>query len=145
MPETTVAIIAMRFENDVGEILLVKRNRDPFKGFWCLPGGHVEKNEKVVDAIVRELKEETGLVAKGDLEFVTVADEIYPDLRNRTEEGIHNVVVAFVATVSGEIKLNVEMQEYIWIDGDEAVKMALAFGQEKLIRAYLEDQSAIGC
>src|SRR5262245_57836464 len=41
------------------EILLVKRGRFPAKGLWSLPGGHIELGEHAIDAIRRELAEET--------------------------------------------------------------------------------------
>ena len=44
-----------------GAVLLVQRAVDPQKGKWCLPGGFIEVGETVRDAVVRELKEETGL------------------------------------------------------------------------------------
>jgi 8-oxo-dGTP diphosphatase len=43
------------------EILLVKRNRPPFKGHWCLPTGFAEAGESIQDAALRELQEETGI------------------------------------------------------------------------------------
>ena len=46
------------------KILLVKRKNNPFKNMWALPGGFVEYNEKVEDAVVREVLEETGLNTK---------------------------------------------------------------------------------
>lgn len=44
-----------------GHVLVVVRDNFPGKGLWCLPGGHldVDKNERLVDAAIRELMEET--------------------------------------------------------------------------------------
>ena len=51
-------------------ILLVERGRAPLKGFWSLPGGVLELGEQLGAAIVREVKEETGL----DVEPVSVVE-----------------------------------------------------------------------
>ena len=44
-----------------GKILLVLRDTEPQKGSWCLPGGYLQWDETAEEAVVRELKEETGL------------------------------------------------------------------------------------
>lgn len=72
------------------QILLVKRDRAPFKGYWCLPTGFAEAGESIEDAALRELQEETGIKGRisrlldvdsyksryyGDLLFLTFVAE----------------------------------------------------------------------
>ncbi len=46
--------------SDKNEVLLAKRDREPYKGVWTIPGGYLEADEQPMDGIKRELKEETG-------------------------------------------------------------------------------------
>jgi 8-oxo-dGTP diphosphatase len=43
------------------EVLLVQRKNEPFQGKWCIPGGFVDPEERVLDAAKRELQEETAV------------------------------------------------------------------------------------
>lgn len=54
----SVAVDAVVIQD--GKILLGKRDSEPYKGYWVLPGGFVERNETTEEAVVREVKEETG-------------------------------------------------------------------------------------
>ena len=47
-----------------GKIVLIRRGHEPFKGMLAIPGGFVEKDETVEQAVLRETKEETGLDAE---------------------------------------------------------------------------------
>jgi ADP-ribose pyrophosphatase YjhB (NUDIX family) len=59
-PRLTVDAVVVR----QGRVLLVRRGRPPFEGSWALPGGFVEPGESVEQAVVREVREETGLEAR---------------------------------------------------------------------------------
>lgn len=60
-PAVTVDIVIFRLNEQVPEILLIQRGNDPYKGFWALPGGFVDKDEALEHAAARELEEETNL------------------------------------------------------------------------------------
>lgn len=57
----TVDNVVIRKNNDIIEILLIKRLNEPFKHFWALPGGFVDEHEDLETAAKRELYEETGI------------------------------------------------------------------------------------
>ena len=76
------------------KLVLIKRGRPPYKDRFALPGGFVEYNEKVEDAVVRELKEETGLSTK-----IKSIIGVYSDPK-RDPRG-HTVSVVFELEVKG--------------------------------------------
>jgi 8-oxo-dGTP diphosphatase len=48
--------------DDSGRLLLILRGHEPGKGLWSIPGGRVEPGESDAQAVVREIREETGLI-----------------------------------------------------------------------------------
>ena len=62
------------------KILLVQRNREPYKGRWMLPAGFVEFGEHPKNTVVREVEEETGHKAKNPELFDVL--QIYDDPRD---------------------------------------------------------------
>jgi 8-oxo-dGTP diphosphatase len=62
-PRPMVTVDAVIFAVTPGSIklLLIKRSNEPFKGQWAIPGGFINMDEELEDAVTRELQEETGL------------------------------------------------------------------------------------
>ena len=69
--------------NKYFSILLVKRNKEPFKDMWCLPGGYIKEDETSQQAAQRVLEKETNLT-NTYLEQLYVFDDINRDPRQRT-------------------------------------------------------------
>ncbi|MFW9770441.1 MAG: NUDIX hydrolase [Candidatus Thorarchaeota archaeon] len=65
-------------------ILLVRRDKDPGKGLWSIPGGGVEIGETQEESIVREVEEETGVKCE-IISLISTADLITPDESGRIE------------------------------------------------------------
>jgi mutator protein MutT len=61
---------------EAGRVLLARRGNEPMKGRWSLPGGLVELGESLTEAVIREVREETGLMVK-PVELVELLDRIY--------------------------------------------------------------------
>ena len=77
---------------DAAAILLIQRNQEPNRGYWTLPGGFVESNETADVAVVREVREETGLhcAVVGLIGF-----------RNRPDPDVNTSYVVFLLRVIG--------------------------------------------
>jgi len=66
-------------EDGAGRLLLVRRAREPFVGYWDTPGGFLEEGEEPLDALRRELLEETGLEIEPVAFFAASSDRYGSD------------------------------------------------------------------
>jgi mutator protein MutT len=81
-----------------GRVLLVERGREPLKGYWSLPGGVLEVGETLESAVVREVKEETGLDVK-PVSVVEIFERLILDAAGRPE--YHYVLIDFLCRARG--------------------------------------------
>ena len=61
---TRIPCVGAVVRDGAGRLLLIKRGHDPEAGRWSLPGGRVEPGESDAQALVREMREETGLIVQ---------------------------------------------------------------------------------
>ncbi len=110
-------------------ILLIKRKNPPFEGDYALPGGFVEYGETVEEAVIREMKEETGLDC--DIEKIV---GVYSDPK-RDPRG-HTISVVFeLKKRCGKLKASSDASEVRYFNTKDLPD--LAFDHEKIIRDYL--------
>lgn len=113
-----------------GKILLVRRAREPAKGIYTFPGGRVEFGESLVEALTREIREETGLV----IDIVGLAGwrEALPA---RTGGHGHFVILPFAARwVAGEVTLNDELDDARWLTPGALGGLPITQGLEETIQ-----------
>ena len=81
------AAVACFIRNEVGELLVVRRAKDPAKGTLDLPGGFVDLHESAEEAVRREVKEETGLDVKSSRYLFSIPNiYLYSGFEVHTED-----------------------------------------------------------
>jgi ADP-ribose pyrophosphatase YjhB (NUDIX family) len=101
---------------DEGRVLLVRRGTEPMKGHWTLPGGLVELGEPLEAAVVREVREETGLAVE-PLGLIELLDRIH---REGERVRFHYVIADYLCRVAGgELRAASDADEVRWVERAE--------------------------
>ena len=106
-----VGVGALVMKDDM--VLLVKRQTEPGKGLWSIPGGLVELGETALEAAKREVKEETSLDIEIK-ELIGVFDSMTYDDAGRLR--FHYVLIDYLAHAKGgSLKGNAEVADVRWV------------------------------
>lgn len=94
-----------------GAYLFLRRSADFKSGpqDWDIPGGRIESNEPLVDALRREVIEETGLSLDG-IDTLLSAQDIFVSSKD-----LHVVRLTYLASASGEVAISDEHSEHAWM------------------------------
>ncbi len=126
-----VAVSAAIFRD--GRVLIVRRAQPPANGLYTLPGGVVEIGETLIQAVVREVREETGLEIEPH-GLAGYRQVIARDDSGRVER--HFVILPFAARwLAGEISLNDELAESLWLAPSELSGLKTTEGLADIVAA----------
>ncbi|HET6900557.1 MAG TPA: NUDIX hydrolase [Vicinamibacteria bacterium] len=99
-----------------GRVVLVRRGKESLRGRWVIPGGTVELGETLEEAVVREMREETGLLVR-PREVVLVFDRIQ---REGPSVEYHYVIIDYACEyVSGELRAGSDADEVALVAPEE--------------------------
>lgn len=122
---SVVAVIV----NEDGEVLLTRRNVQPFKDMWVMPGGKINLGEPVLEALKREVMEEVGLQVEVE-GLIDLFEHLTPG-----EDNYHFVILYYRChPLSCSVVHNHdEVAEARWVAGDDLVHYALPDGTRHIL------------
>ncbi len=133
MPENLPRIgSALLVRDEANRILLGKRNKDPQRGSWIIPGGKIHAFESIAEAAARELQEETGLIVEVGEHF-----NVYEIINPPNEHRI--VIYSWGRIVGGEAKASDDISELKFFELDELGEVPVT----PLVRRVLVDAGFI--
>lgn len=120
--------------NSNGEILLVKSYKWGSK--YTVPGGHIELGERSEVAVRREVKEEVGLEVE-PVRILLVQEAIFPADCIKHE---HYIFLDYLCrATSPTVKLDgKEIQEYVWTNPNDVLRLELELFTRNLVEEYLK-------
>ena len=127
--ENPLPVVVCAAINDLGKILITKRNLEPGYNKWALPGGFVETDETPEKACLRELKEETGVKGK-----INKLAGVY--VHKTKEYGAILIIGYVVRALKGSIFLNSELKEAIFVNREDIPHIPFLSHRKIIEEAY---------
>ena len=117
-------------KDDAGRLLLIKRGHEPGKGLWSIPGGRIEAGETDEEALVREVREETGLV-------VTAGSFIGSVRRPTGQPGTELDIRDYLATITGgRLVAGDDADDVMWAATEDLSRLPLTAGLLEALLAW---------
>ena len=125
----TVEFTNLCMVRDGDRVLVIDRKKEDWPGI-TFPGGHVEAGESFTEAVIREVKEETGL---------RITSPQMCGMKNWVEDGIRYVVLFYKTEKFDGDLISSEEGEVWWEDLKELPNLDLSLDMEDMLRIFLEE------
>lgn len=124
--KVAVDAVVFGYKDNELKVVLIQQKFGTNQNFWALPGGLLNENETLLDAVKRELKEETNLTVNYLEQLYTFGDDIKRDSRNRV------ISVAYFALIDPtglEIKADTDVENVHWFSINQIPNLAFDHNQ----------------
>ncbi|WP_309608268.1 NrtR DNA-binding winged helix domain-containing protein [Flavobacterium sp.] len=128
-----VDAIVFGYQNGKLFVLLIQQKFGTTENYWALPGGLVQNKESIIDAVKRELKEETNVKVNYLEQLYTFGDNVNRDSRNRV---ISVAYFALVDSTKFDIKADTDADKVQWFAITDIPK--LAFDHNMIVKKAIE-------
>lgn len=130
-----------------GYILLIKRDRFPYKDCWALPGGYLDKGKFIIDNMIKELREETCVkvpskVLKGSIRNIQVFDHPDRDPRGRVITHGFHIDLGYPNEKLPKVKGADDAAEARWFKLSEVTSEMMAFDHYHIIKHFIPTYGA---
>ena len=126
---SVIPCVGAVIKDDQGRLLLIKRGHAPGAGLWSLPGGRIEAGETDAEALVREMREETGLAVE--------PGQLVGTVRRPAQDGDVLDIRDYAATVTGgTLHAGDDAAEARWVAPGELESLPLTEGLVKALTGW---------
>jgi ADP-ribose pyrophosphatase YjhB (NUDIX family) len=139
-PDSPIAGVAGLVFHE-GKVLLVRRGNEPSKGRWGIPGGVVELGERVEDAVIREVVEETSIQVK-PVKLL----EVFSSIRRDDDGSVkyHYVLVELLCEyIKGDIEASTDVSEVGWFSLKELYTLNMSDWTRDFIIKVVEQEDIL--
>ena len=138
---TVGAIVLWKEPSQPRQVLLTKRrpDRTDWAGLWGVPAGRPQEGEEVEQALVRELAEESGLLAR-EFEFL---ETVYAEEPTTGRRYVHNLYLVSRWDGEAENRAPDEHETIAWVGAAEVAALPMPARLREILLALLGEQAAV--
>lgn len=129
--DSTVRCVGGIVYDELGRLLLIRRANEPGRGLWSVPGGRVEPGETDEDAVIREMREETGL------------DVMPSTLVGHVRRGSYDIHDYACSITGGTLRAGDDADAARWIDAETMIELDKGGQLAELLFITLRDWGAL--